>query len=183
MHWASVLGDSQLVECLLQYGAAAAGSSGMVTVCSTRGLSALHCAASVGSVAVCEHLLSANAMVHTHTHTQSHTHTHILVHTQSYLLTHSLTHSPTHSLARSLTHTYSLTHSHTHSLTHSLTHTHAHTHTLALILNLTFAVQINSEDSEGMSALHRASRFGHTDCVRTLLSHDATISTLSHTKR
>ena len=53
MHWASVLGDSQLVECLLQYGAAAAGSSGMVTVCSTRGLSALHCAASVGSVAVC----------------------------------------------------------------------------------------------------------------------------------
>ena len=155
LHWASVLGDSQLVECLLQ---CSAGSvSGMVTVCSMRGLSALHCAASVGSVAVCEHLLSANAMVHTHIHT--HTHTHSLTHTH--------------------THTYSLTHS----LTHSNSLTHAHTHALALILNLTFAVQINSEDSEGMSALHRASRFGHTDCVRTLLSHDATVSTLSHTKK
>ena len=67
LHWASALGKTPLVKCLLQHcnvsDTETRGSSVLVSTLSSGGQSALHIAASVGSHDVCEALISAHAEV------------------------------------------------------------------------------------------------------------------------
>ncbi len=44
------------------------------------------------------------------------------------------------------------------------------------------SVQVNEPCADGYTPLHYASRHGHTDCVKLLLSHGATVDSLSQKK-